>query len=120
MGRDTGATMVCVGLARLPQPLVAPAPTVAVELEVDLCSRRIAAADTNLQFPCLERLLREVLVGQPVDTIEGHALLELDVRYSAPFSTALRAAVLAAARQAVDGARGEERTPPQRVSLPSA
>lgn len=115
MGHDTEPTIVCVGLARLPQPLVAPAPTVAVELEVGMRSRYIVAANANLPFPCLKRLLREVLVGQSVDTAEGPALLELEVRYSAPFTMALRTAVLAAVRQAADSVRSEDKTPAQRV-----
>jgi hypothetical protein len=95
--------MVYVGQARLPQPLVAATPSVAVELEVEPCSRRILAAHTNLQFPGLERILREILVDRPVDTTDGAAVLELEVRYSAPFTTAVGVAVRAALRRAVDG-----------------
>ena len=102
MGNTGESIVVYVGLARLPQPSVSPVPTVALELEVEASTRRVVAANTNLQFPGLERLLREVLVGQPVDAIASRALLELEVRYSAPFASALRAAVQAAAQRAMD------------------
>lgn len=102
MGHNGKSTVVYVGLARLPQPSVSPAPTIALELEVEASTRRVVAANTNLQFPGLERLLQEVLVGQPVDAIAGRALLELEVRYSAPFASALRAAVQAAVQRAMD------------------
>lgn len=120
MGHAAESTIVYVGLARLPQPLVAPVPSVAVELEVELCSRRILAANTNLQFPGLERLLREVLVGKGVDTFAGCNLLELEVRYSAPFATALRAAVQAAVRRALDDAASKNGAPAQPVAISSA
>jgi hypothetical protein len=120
MGHAAESAIVYVGLACLPQPLVAPAPSLAVELEVDLRSRRIVAANTNLQFPGLERLLREVLVDKPVDALTGCAMLELEVRYSAPFATALRAAVQGALRRAEDGATSRDKEPPRRVAVSSA
>ncbi len=110
MGHAAEPTIVYVCLARLPQPSVAAAPAVAVELDVEASSRRIVAATTNLKFPGLERLFQEVLVGQPVDAAAGRALLELEVRYSAPFAPALRAAAQAAARRAVDGAISRRRS----------
>ncbi len=119
MGLAAESTVVYVGLARLPQPLVAPVPGIAVELEVDPRTRRVVAANTNLQFPALERMLREVLVGRPVDSVAGYALIELEVRYSAPFTSALRVAVQAALRRAVDGATSREDAPLQPVALPS-
>lgn len=120
MGHAAESRIVYVGLARLPQPLVAAAPSVAVELEVEPSSRRIVEANTNLQFPGLERLLREILVGRAVDTVEGCTLLELEVRYSAPFATALRAAVQSAVGRAVDGTTSRERTPARTVAISSA
>ena len=63
MGHPARCTIVYVGLGRLPQPLVAAAPTVAVELEV---------------------------------------------RYSAPFASAVRVAVQAAARRALADATDSE------------
>ena len=81
MGHNAQAIVVYVGLARLPQPLVSSAASIAVELAVELCSRCIVAAHTNLPFPGLDRLLRELLVGKAVDTLDGRALLELEVRY---------------------------------------
>ena len=94
-------TIIYVGLARLPQPCVASGPTVAVELEVEARTRRIVAVSSNLPFPGLDRILREILVGERLDNGAGQALLELDVRYSSPFSTALRAAVQGALRRAL-------------------
>ena len=120
MGQRVASTIVYVGLARLPQPLVTPAPSVAVELEVESHTRRIVAASSTLQLPALERLLREVLVDKPVDAVAGCPLLELEVRYSAPFTTALRVAVQAAVRRATDGATCAGRTPPEQVELSSA
>jgi len=108
MGHAAEPTVVYVGLGRLPQPTVAAMDAVAVELEVEASSRRIVAAATNLQFPRLERLLQEVLVGQPVAAAAGHALLELEVRYSASFAPALRTAVQAAVLRAMDGATNGE------------
>jgi len=109
MGHPTRCTIVYVGLARLPQPLVAAAPTVAVELEVELGSRHVVAASTNLPFPSLARLLDDVLVGKPVEACMDGALLELEVRYSAPFASAVRVAVQAAARRALaDATNGTE------------
>lgn len=120
MGHSVDTTVVYVGLARLPQPLATPAPSVAVEIEVDPHTRRVVGANTSLQFPGLERLFREVLVGRPVDHVAGNALLELEVRYSAPFTTALRVAVQAAVRRAVDGGLGRDRDLPERVEVSSA
>ena len=144
MGHAAEPTIIYVGLGRLPQPAVAAMDAVVVELEVEAHSRRIVAANTNLQFPGLKRLLQEVLVGQPVDAAAGHALLELEVRYSAPFAPALlelevrysapfapalRAATQAAARRAMngatsngsalDGATGENGRAPQ-PAIPSS
>ena len=117
MGHNAQAIVVYVGLARLPQPLVSSAASIAVELAVELCSRCIVAAHTNLPFPGLDRLLRELLVGKAVDTLDGRALLELEVRYSAPFTTALRAAVQAALRRAIDGVASGNGTPAEQVAL---
>ena len=118
MEHAASSTIVYVGLARMPQPLVTPAPSVAVELEVDLGSRCIVGANSNLQFPGLERLLRDVLVGKPVDGLLGHALLELEVRYSAPFTTAVRSAVQAALRRALDGAASTNGASQEEASVP--
>jgi hypothetical protein len=101
MGRETQHTVVYVGLARLPQPLVAAAPTVALELEVDMRSGDIVAAQTNLPFPRLRRLLNEVLVGKRVEACMNGAWLELEVRYSAAFAPALRVALQSAAKRAL-------------------
>ncbi len=120
MGHVADSRIVYVGLARLPQPLVASAPSVAVELEVEPRSRRIVAANTNLQFPGLERLLEEILVGKTVDTFAGCALLELEVRYSAPFATAVRVAVQAAVGRAVDGAKRRDGASPRPAAISSA
>ncbi len=100
MGHSSQSTIVFVGLARLPQPLVAAAPCVAVELEVEPEGRTIVAATSNLELPCLVRLLPDVLVGRTVDSAAGSAALELNARYSAPFGTALATAVQAALRDA--------------------
>lgn len=119
MGHNSYSPMVYVGQARLPQPLVATAPSVAVELEVEPCTRRIVAAHTNLQFPGLERVLREILVDRPVDTTDGAAILELEVRYSAPFTTAVGVAVRAALRRAADsvGCKDARRVDARQPSL---
>src|SRR3990170_426834 len=114
MGHPTRCTIVYVGLARLPQPLVAAAPTVAVELEGELGSRHVVAASTNLPFPSLARLLDDVLVGKPVEACMDGALLELEVRYSAPFASAVRVAVQGAARRGPAGAtKGGDRAAPR-------
>jgi hypothetical protein len=83
---------------------------VAIELEVEARSRRIVAANTSLKFPGLDRLLQEVLVGQPVAAAAGLALLELEARYSASFAPALRTAVKAAVLRAMEGATSGEPT----------
>ena len=99
MGHTATATLIFVGLARLPQPFVAAEQTLAVELEIDLLTRRILAVSSTLQLPGLARLLRETLVGECVDSASG-ALLELEVRYAAPFTGALCAAVKRALQRA--------------------
>jgi hypothetical protein len=119
MGYDSEPTTVFVGLARLPQPPVAPAPTIAVELVVGTQSRRIVGVSTSLKLPALQRLLQEVLVGKHVDAAEGAALRELEARYSAPFATALRAAVVAALRRACEGAPEGNGASHERVALTS-
>lgn len=108
MEHDAESTIFYVGLARLPQPRVAAVDAVAIELEVEARSGRIVAANASLELPGLKRLLQEVLVGQPVAAVAGHALLELDVRYSAPFTPALRTAVQSAVLRAMDGATDGE------------
>ena len=104
MGSTCHRTIVYVGLARLPQPYAAAAPAVAIELEVEAASRRIVAAHTNLPFVAFQRLLNEVLVGKTAGRLSREDLLELEVRYSAPFAQALRAAVLAALERAAEDA----------------
>lgn len=101
MGHTAQNTVVYVGLARLPQPLVAAAPTVALELEVDMSTGQIVAAHTNLPFQRLTRLLEDILVGKRVEACTNGALLELEVRYSAPFAPALRVALQSAAKRAL-------------------
>lgn len=108
MGHDAESTIFYVGLARLPQPRVAAVDVVAIELEVEARSRRIVAANASIKFPGLDRLLQEVLVGQPVAAAAGLALLELEARYSASFAPALRTAVQAAVLRAMDGVTSGE------------
>ena len=115
-----GATIVYVGVARLPQPLATPAPGVAVELEVEPCSRKIIAVSDNLEFPGLARLLKELLVGRSVERIEGGVLLELEVRYSSPFTTALRVALQCALRRATEGVSQPEQSVPKNIVPSSA
>ena len=119
MGHAPECTIIYVGLARLPQPLVAPMASVAVELEVEVASRRIVSANTNLPFPSLERLLRELLVGKPIEVCGDGAMLEFEVRYSAPFATALRVAVQSAVRRATADAGSREQAQHQQVALSS-
>ena len=99
MGHTATSTLFVVGLARLPQPYVAAEQTLAVELEIELPSRRILAVNSTLQLPGLARLLRETLAGKCLNSA-GEALLELEVRYSAPFTTAICAAVKRALQRA--------------------
>ncbi len=99
MGHTATATLIVVGLARLPQPYVAAEQTLAVELEIELATRRILAVSSTLQLPGLARLLRETLAGKCV-TDAARAVLELEVRYSAPFTTAVCAAVKRALQRA--------------------
>ena len=100
MGHLSQPTTIFVGLAQLPQPLVAVATDVAVELEVERDSRTIVAAASSLNFTCLERLLAEVLVGRTVDSAAGSTARELDARYSAAFTKAVATAVQAALHRA--------------------
>ena len=95
-------SIVYVGVARLPQPLVTSAPALAVEIELAAASRKIVAVTTNLGFACLDRLLNETLVGERLDGLLSAPLLELEVRYCAPFMAALRVALQNAARQAAE------------------
>lgn len=101
MGHIPESTLFFVGLARLPQPSIVGEATLAVELEVDPVTGRILTADSTLPLPGLDRLLRETLVGERVDSARD-ALLVLEARYSAPFSSALHAAVDRALRRAKD------------------
>ena len=119
MGHNAESTVFYVGLACLPQPRVVAVDVLAIELEVEARSRRIVAATASLKFPGLERLLQEVLVGQPLAAVAGHALLELEVRYSASFTPALRSAVQAAVLRATDGATGGNGRSPQRLTRSS-
>jgi hypothetical protein len=104
MGQHTSSTIIYVGLARLPQPLATPASAVAVELEVDPSTRLVVGVSCSLQFPGLERLLAALVAGKSLDTVARHAVLELDVRYASPFTTAVRTALLAALRRASEPA----------------
>ncbi len=100
MGHTAISTVIFVGLARLPQPCVAGEQTLAVELEIELLTSRILAVNSTLQLPGLARLLRETLTGKCVNSA-CEALLELEVRYSAPFTAALCAAVRRALQRAI-------------------
>ena len=99
MGPYMISSIIFVGLARLPQPPVSAASAVAVEVEIELATRRILDVNSTLQLPGLSRLLKDVLVGECVEDVRK-ALLELQVRYSAPFAPALCAAVERAVEQA--------------------
>lgn len=114
MGHSVATTVVYVGVARLPQPLVTLAPALAVELEMDVARREIVSVATNLPFLCLGRLLREVLVGRKLDDLAGSALLEMEVRYAAPFASAVRAAIQSAARRALEDALSVNDGAPER------
>jgi hypothetical protein len=120
MGHDLPSTIIYVGIARLPQPLAATVPALAVELEVEPGTRRIASVQTSLPFPALQRLLQQVLAGTTVDELAGRGLLELEVRYASPFTTAVRAALLAAIRRTSEEAPVEPRTIMERVAVSSA
>ncbi len=100
MGHTATSTVIFVGLARLPQPCVAGEQTLAVELEIELPTSRILAVNSTLQLPGLARLLRETLVGVCLKSA-CEALLELEVRYSAPFTAALCAALRRALERAM-------------------
>lgn len=104
MGQHPSSTIIYVGLARLPQPLATAASAVAVELEVDASTRLVVGVHCSLQFPALERLLQDLVAGKPLDAVAGQAVLELDVRYASPFTTAVRTALLAALRRASEAA----------------
>jgi hypothetical protein len=108
LGHDALSTIVYVGVARLPQPFVAHVQSLAVELELDLQERRITAASTNLQLRCLDRVLQQVAVGRRVDDMLGSGMLELEVRYSAPFAGALRVALQNALRRAAATSQREQ------------
>ena len=99
MGHTAISTAIFVGLARLPQPFVAAEQTLAVELEIELPTRRILAVSSTLQLPGLARLLRETLVGECVASVSG-ALLDLEVRSAAPFTSEVCAAVKRALQRA--------------------
>ena len=99
MGHTAASTLIFVGLARLPQPSVAGDQTIAVELEIELSSRRILAVNSTLQLPGLARLLRETLAGECVNSA-SEALLELESRYCAPFTGAVCAAIKRALQRA--------------------
>ena len=92
MGQYATSSIIFVGLARLPQPHVSAESALAVEIEVALPTRQILDVNSTVQLPGLSRLLKEVLVGECVDDARK-ALLELEVRYSAPFTAALCVAV---------------------------
>ncbi len=117
MGYNAESTIIYVGLARLPQPSVAPGSIIAVELEIEARTRRILGVSTSLQFPGLERMLREILVGEALENGARQALLELDVRYSAPFSTALHAAIQGAMRRATNGDPEQDQVQGQPAAL---
>jgi len=93
------STLIVVGLARLPQPCVAAEQTLAVELEIELPTRRILTVSSTIQLPGLARLLQETLAGKCLNSA-CEALLELEVRYSAPFTSALCAAIKRALQRA--------------------
>ena len=99
MGHTASSTLIVVGLARLPEPCVAGEQTLAIELEIEVPSRRILAVNSTLQLPGLARLLRETLAGKCLDSA-CDALLELEVRYSAPFTSALSTAIKRALQRA--------------------
>lgn len=124
MGHDTTSTLIFVGLARLPQSCSAVAPTLAVELTIELPSRSIVDASSTLPLPGLSQMLREILVGTGLDDARK-ALLDLEVRYSAPFSAALSAAVERAIQRAradldevasIDAAKGSPANGSTRVA----
>ena len=99
MGHIAASTLIVVGLARLPQPSVAAEQTVAVELEIELPTHRILAANSTLQLPGLARMLRETLTGKCLNSA-CEALFELEIRYSAPFTNALCTAIKRALQRA--------------------
>jgi hypothetical protein len=101
MGSTLQNSIVYVGVARLPQPLAGPQPSLALELEVDIITGQILAMQTNLAFPCLARLLDDLFVGKHVEACANGSLLELDVRYSSPLTPALRVALQSAAKRAL-------------------
>jgi hypothetical protein len=100
MGHTISTTIVYVGTARLPQPPICAAPAIGVELVVDPAIGRVVATSTNLALPSLDRLIWEVLVGTQVSDAPEKALLEIEVRYCSPLTTAVRKALETALRRA--------------------
>jgi hypothetical protein len=105
MGHSASTTIVYVGTARLPQPAVAPAGALALELVVDPAAGRIVGTATNLGMPSLDHLLWEVLVGTEISRPPEVALLEVEVRYCSPLTAAVCKALDAALRRAQQDAR---------------
>jgi hypothetical protein len=100
MGHIISSSIVYVGTARLPQPLVSSVAGLAVELVVDPATGRVVAASTNVGLPSLDRLIWEVVVGTPVSDAPETALLEIEVRYCSPLTTAVCRALETALRRA--------------------
>ena len=105
MGHLSSTTIVYVGTARLPQPPICAAPAIGVELVVDPATGRVVATSTNLALPSLDRLIWEVVVGKHVSDAPEKALLEIEVRYCSPVTTAVRKALETALRRAQQDAR---------------
>ena len=105
MGHSASTTIVYVGTARLPQPGVAQAGALALELVVDPAAGRVVGTATNLGLPSLDGLLWEVLVGTQILRPPEAALLEVEVRYCSPLTAAVCRALDAALRRAQQDAQ---------------
>ncbi len=95
---DQRRTVIFVGHARLPHSLVSPGSTavVSVEMEVDLESGRVIVVGTQGLSPCSDGLVRELVIGEPLDGRIDAVLATIQARYMGPSQRAICCAVASA------------------------
>jgi hypothetical protein len=89
------STVIFVGHARLPQSLapVGASPVVSVEIEVDMQRQRAVEVAARGVLPRAEALLRDILLGDDLDTSVSTVVDALQRRYMGPPQRAMITAV---------------------------
>lgn len=93
-GQMDCCSLVCGGVARLPQSSTSASILLTMELEVDPSTRSVLAVHVNPELNGLKHILEATVVGRPAANIPSAGVQAIADWYYSPFRNAARAALL--------------------------